>query len=197
MGKRPRRGYLPRNVNTREIRETFLIVCEGVQTEPNYFRSFRVLTATVEVYGCGANTRSLVDIAIRLSQQVDYDQVWCVFDRDSFPAHNFNQALILAKQHNIKVAYSNEAFELWYLLHFNYHDAALCRSDYSGKLTDCLNSKYRKNGKNMYELLLPFQENAIRNAKALLAQYNQPNPLINNPSTTVHMLVEELNRFIS
>src|SRR5215510_3631820 len=110
MPRRSLRGYSPRRVNTREIRQTFLIVCEGEQTEPKYFTSFRVLSATVKIYGCGANTVSLVKRAIELSQEVEYDQIWCVFDRDSFPAQNFNQALILAKNYGSKIAYSNESF---------------------------------------------------------------------------------------
>lgn len=80
------RGYLPRKVNTREVRQRFLIVCEGEKTEPNYFRSFRVPknVAEIDVQGLGENPSKLVQSAKELQNQEDYDQVWCVFDRDSW-----------------------------------------------------------------------------------------------------------------
>ncbi len=36
------RGRTGRRVDTRTARQRFLIVCEGEQTEPNYFRAFQV-----------------------------------------------------------------------------------------------------------------------------------------------------------
>jgi len=145
-----RRGYFPRNVDTREVRERFLIVCEGEKTEPNYFLSFRVPGKVIEVRGYGCNTIFLVERAIDLSQQEEYNQVWCVFDRDSFPAQDFNEAFSLAKRNRIQIAYSNEAFELWYLLHFNYYDTAMSRNDYCTKLSALLGRKYEKNQDDMY-----------------------------------------------
>jgi len=38
---RPRRGYADCRVKTRELRQRFLIVCEGGKTEPRYFESFQ------------------------------------------------------------------------------------------------------------------------------------------------------------
>ena len=130
VNRRNPSGYKQRAVDTRDVRERFLIVCEGERTEPNYFRCFRVPKSIIEidVRGLGYNTVSLVKKAIDLRNQDSYDQVWCVFDRDSWPAQNFNDALSLAKREKIKVAYSNEAFEIWYLLHFNYHTTAITRS---------------------------------------------------------------------
>ena len=34
----------------REVKQTFLIICEGVNTEPDYFNAFRLTSATVESY---------------------------------------------------------------------------------------------------------------------------------------------------
>lgn len=187
---------MQRPVDVREPRDSFLIVCEGEKTEPNYFRAFRVVSAKVEVLGLGKNTRSLVEAAIEEKNKDQYDQVWCVFDRDSFPPDQFNAALTLAERNGMKVAYSNEAFEIWYLLHFHYYDAAMSRSDYCKKLSGLLGFEYKKNSPDMHENLLLRQEAAIKNAKRLLAQYNPPNPEEDNPSTTVFELVEELNKFI-
>jgi hypothetical protein len=120
-----------------------------------------------------------------------------VFDRDSFPAEQFNRALELARQRGIRVAYSNEAFELWYLLHYHYHDVATSRSDYGRMLSERLGIPYRKNSREMYELLLNRQPEAIRNAQRLLSFYGpEHNPERDNPSTAVHLLVQELNCYI-
>jgi hypothetical protein len=39
------------------------------------------------------------------------------------------------------------------------------------------------------------QPKALTNAQRLLAQYDPPNPAADDPSTTVHELVEQLIRF--
>jgi hypothetical protein len=148
------------------------------------------------VVGAGTNTLGVVKQAMSLQSQDVYDQVWCVFDRNSFPAQNFNNALSLAKKHGIKVAYSNQAFEIWYLLHFHYYDTGMSRDSYKDKLTDCLGFEYKKNNPDMYETLERRQELAIRHAEKLLQSYGpQHNPEKDNPCTTVHHLVQELNKF--
>jgi len=130
-------------------------------------------------------------------QEDDYAQVWCVFDRDSFPAERFNAALDLARRYGIRVAYSNEAFELWYLLHFHYHNSATSRQNYGEMLTARLGRPYKKNDPHLYEELIDLQPNAIRNAQKLLDYYSPAhNPERDNPSTTVHLLVQELNKHI-
>jgi hypothetical protein len=188
------RDYSDRRVATRPLIERFLIVCEGEKTEPNYFRAFRVPTAKVVVRGLGSNTLRLVAEAIELRSMDEWDQVWCVFDRDSFPAQNFNEALALAERHSIRVAYSNEAFELWYLLHFHYYQAAISRTEYCTRLTALLGRPYEKESRTMHEDLEEKQADAIRNASRLLDLYSPCRPECDNPSTTVHLLVQELNR---
>lgn len=188
-----------RSVDTRPLRIRFLIACEGRKTEPNYFRRFRVNADVVElvVEGLGDNTRSLVEQVRERMRGQDYDRVWCVFDRDVFPAEHFNAALELAGQHGIQVAYSNPAFELWYLLHFYYYNVALSRQDCVRLLGERLGFSYKKNDPGMYDRLQERQAEAIRNAQRLLEDYApEHRPERDNPSTTVHLLVQELNRYV-
>ncbi len=192
---RNRRGYRLRDINTREIRQRFLIVCEGAKTEPNYFEKFRFPGIIVAIEGLGFDPRQLVDTAIDLRRDDDYDQVWCVFDRDTWPIDNFNGAISKAQQKKIQIAYANEAFELWYLLHFNYHDTGIPRHEYITRLHTHLGKPYTKNSLTIYEELESRMDDAIRNAERLMTQYNPPNPAADNPSTTVHLLVKELRRF--
>ncbi len=191
--KNPSRRYRYRNQ-----RQRFLIVCEGGKTEPNYFKSFRLSSTTIEVKGTGYNTLSLVKEAIRLRDiaKKSYHQVWCVFDRDSFPAQHFNSAFTLAERENIKIAYSNEAFELWYLLHFHYFNTGISRDQYKGKLSASLGHKYIKNSETIYDEISDKQDKAIRNAEKLLSEPINYKEKRGNPSTTVHLLVQQLNRFL-
>lgn len=74
---------------------------------------------------------------------------------------------LVHNENNIKFAVSNEAFELWYLLHFHYYDTAMSRDEYSDKLSILMEKKYRKNQDDMYELIRDRQSAAINNANKL------------------------------
>jgi hypothetical protein len=186
-----------RRVAEFDYAQTFLIVCEGERTEPNYFKAFRVAgdVRKINVRGEGYNTLSLVRWAMELAAEEKYDQVWCVFDRDSFPLESFNAALDLAKRQGFRVAYSNEAFELWYLLHFHFYNTGISPKSFFERLYSFLGNNKKKNDCTIYRQLLPRQAEAIRNAKNLLVQYDPHKPACDNPSTTVFELVEQLNQY--
>ncbi len=190
---------MQRSVDYLPLRQRFLIICEGEKTEPNYFSSFRAPRSVIKVKSFRYSTRQLVEKAVELKQiyEEQYDQYWCIFDREEFTAIDFNSAFKIARRHNIKIAYSNEAFELWYLLHFVYLDTGISRQEYIRRLEnkEMLGHKYQKNSNSMYSELVERQSIAIRNASNLLANYNPPNPAEDNPSTTVHKLVIELNKY--
>lgn len=199
--KHKQEKYLKRKKGNRgKPKDSFLIVCEGEKTEPNYFNSFRVPGEIKEVFGLGSNTVGLVEEALEIQKEAKkfgfkFDQVWCVFDKDDFPTANFDAAIQLAKRRNINVAYSNEAFELWYVLHFCYYNTPVSRHALENRLKGTLGS-YEKNSIEMYEILLDKQAQAIHNARSLLNSYSPVNPAQDNPSTTVHLLVQELNMFV-
>jgi hypothetical protein len=190
------KGYSDRKVNNREVKQTFLIVCEGEETEPNYFRGFKCRTLHLKIEGKGKDPINLVKRAKILSSEDEFDQVWCVFDKDEISNKDFKSALQIADKTNIKIAYSNEAFELWYILHFQFLNTAISRSDYPKKLSSLMGKPYAKNSREMYDELFDLQPTAIAHADRLLREYPKPNPATDNPSTTVHHLVKELNRFI-
>ena len=117
-------------IDKRYIRCKVLIVCEGEKTEPNYFRSFHMmknqsdLVYEIKSEGGRINTVDVVNLAIQLRDKAKkegnpYDSVWAVFDKDSFPDDKFNQAIKKAEANGIGCAWSNEAFELWYVYHFD------------------------------------------------------------------------------
>lgn len=203
--KRKQAKILKRRIAVKPVRETFLIVCEGEKTEPSYFLSFRLTSSQVkdEIFGPGDNTVSLVEKTIKYKEDaakygIRFDQIWCVFDKDDNPDANFEKAIALAKKHEIYVAYSNECFELWYLLHFHFNQTAMNRPEYIRRLSELLGKPYVKNSPEMYNLLLNKQPEGIRNANKLLSQYLPTHTVSSKrPSTTVHFLVTELNRFLT
>lgn len=196
MAKRKGRQY-QRRVSTRDVRKTYLIVCEGKNTEPSYFLQLRQilkLPIKVDTFGEGRNTISLVEQAVQRMRNtsLEYDQVWCVFDKDNFSANDFNGALDLARRNDIRVAYSNEAFELWFVLHFQYLNTAQSRSRLVRILENASGVKYSKKELKIFDELISRMPDAIRNATQLLATYQPTRPATDNPSTTVHLLIEEL-----
>ena len=201
MAKRRReKKQYAREVETRLPEKTFLIVCEGTKTEPNYFRSFPVLSAKVEIRGTGRNTMSLVHYAEKMmaGREDEFDEIWFVFDKDSFSAVSFNNAIgYIEARHDegYRVAYSNEAFELWYLLHFELIKNPVSRFQYAAMLAKRMKHHYKKNIPNMYGKLLARQKTAIANAR-ILYEERSPSPAKDNPSTTVFHLVEELNNHL-
>ena len=146
----------------------------------------------------------------------NFEHKWIVIDRDiervNGGGHNkedFNNAMKDAKRLKVEVAYANDSFELWYLLHFDYRTTAILRDEILEKVIEKLkaknphkfaqldeeNIKQENYTKLIFEELLELQEIGIRNAEKLLASYgDNHNPENDNPSTIVHLLVGVLNR---
>src|SRR5882672_9999496 len=207
-GNRPRPWELVpgRRAEATRRRRRVLIVCEDSKSSCLYFRAFNIDLERAEVItvGTGMNTDSLIEEAIKRkalaeSRQEPYNQVWSVFDRDNFPLSNYLRAFELAEANGIRVAWTNEAFELWYLLHFNYHDSGISRDAHKQKLAACGIAGYDKADAGMYAKVLEHQPTAIRNAKRLEKHWNEMGkrfPERENPSTGVHKLVEFLNELL-
>ncbi len=196
-----------RKEGVKELKVFFLIVCEGEQTEPNYFRDFpcqvEQFVFELKFGGGGISTIRVVDEAIRLREKspLAFDRVWAVFDRDSFKAEDFNTAIHKGEQNGVSCAWSNEAFELWYLLHFQYRNTPMSRKDYKKAISQSVNNQlkdksycYAKNTKDMFDVLQTYGDEraAIRNAKKLHDSYTGTAYALYNPCTTVYKLVEEL-----
>ncbi|WP_050018318.1 RloB domain-containing protein [Crocosphaera watsonii WH 8501] len=57
----------------------------------NYFECFRVPRKVIKVKGLNKDPDILVNKTIEYKKEDDYDQVWCVFDKDNF--QNFNSTI--------------------------------------------------------------------------------------------------------
>ncbi len=180
-------------------RELILIVCEGEATEPNYFKSFRLATLRVEAVGTGRGSCEVVKEAEKYykkylkSDNLKRKNVWCVFDKDVEKINRINDAFRLAEKKCFNVAFSNECFELWYVLHFNFHQARSHRDDYCKILSDKLKMEYKKNDPDIHDLLKD-KVLAIKNAKKLEKIHGNEDYSNKNPYTSVYNLVEFLSK---
>ncbi len=212
--KRLERKSTKRRQDIRPKKRFFLIVCEGAKTEPNYFLDLKnslppnvVSLMEIEIEGTGRNTLGVINQALAYKQNIEQqpgrviDEVWAVFDRDSFPGQNFNNAIAKGNELEVHCAWTNEAFELWYLLHFQNFENAMRRELYQEKLerelSRCISKpyKYEKNSDNMFALLSEHGDvvQAIKRAKRLEEQFAGRSDYANhNPCTRVHVLVEKL-----
>lgn len=192
---------------------SILIVCEGENTEPSYFNQFRITSAKVKSVGEGYNTVSLVNRALALAQLENYDQVWCVFDKDDFNDNDFNSAIQIAEANNFGVAYSNQSFEYWLILHFNDHQGGgMHRDNYNNKINEQLRpfkviydgNRTKLIEEDFFEQLDGFDvktnrkrtELAIFRAERNYNNLDHTNPAREESSTTVFRIVKELLKYV-
>ncbi|WP_233244214.1 RloB family protein [Brumimicrobium oceani] len=195
-----------------ETKETFkiiLIVCEG-QTEKLYFESFPVLTLKVEAVDLkGQSKLKLIESTTLMlkSKDVEYDEVWCVFDMDLRNGErefsDFDNAISKGRTLGYKIAYSNDSFELWYYLHYNYTEQKHHRKFYYKFLGERWGLNYEKSGKSyrfsksiylkLEEDAEASQENAIENGRRLLNIQSDLPFHQQNPVSLVYQLVVYLN----
>ena len=192
------------------INKTILIVCEG-QTEKLYFEAFPVLGVTVRAIDLQGQTKQkLVQSTIEIVTSIDDKdlEVWCVFDMDKKRGTDefadFDNAITKALNLGYKVAYSNDAFELWFYLHYNFTESQHLRTYYYRELGKIFGINYVKDGKKyafclkIYDILKndkdSSQEKAIERARQLFEQQENLPYHQQNPNTKVFELVEELNR---
>jgi hypothetical protein len=204
-----------RLINVKQKRKRYLIVCEGEKTEPNYFESLKsslprgVLDVVdFRILGEGFNTESLVNQAIELRSKWELesgrkvDKLWIVFDKDSFLPATFNKAIqICNNTPKTEAAWSNEAFELWYLLHFEYYNTKINRNTYKERIQNNFRNRglaefvYLKNRPDMFSLLSKYGDRnlAVKYSQNLEKSYFGAKDYANqNPCTTVYRLVVEL-----
>ena len=188
--------YSRNNRKKKTINNKILIVCGG-KTEKIYFEKHRSNLADIKVVPCLHNESPLrvVNRAIKEKDNDDYIQCWCVFDKDEFT--DFDDAIIKAKSNNIRCAFSNEAFEVWYLLHYKYFYNHKDRKNCIIELEKELGQKYDKVNEKIYDILKGKMSKAIENAKKAhqiyMADGGKPSTWCS--CTTVYELMEELNKW--
>ena len=126
------------------------------------------------------------------------DVIWAVMDIDMEGRESRNklkQAFELAKKEGIELAYSNNSFEIWPLLHFEdvKINQKMGNKDLEDKLQKHLDGKYKKDGSLVFDFLENKDyEQASSRAEQLLGRHtkNNTDPIKANPSTTIHKLIK-------
>jgi len=153
--------------------------------------------------GRAGNTVDVVKRGINMQQAAEkagqpFVHVYCVFDKDDFDMNRYQQAFIEARKRNdVTAIWANQCFELWYLLHFAYHNSGIHRNEIYKKLEapSRLGKSYEKSDTSIYDSLLEKRTAAIRNSEKLLVQaraQSPSQPWVVNPSTNVQDVVGKL-----
>lgn len=200
MSKGGIKGY-NRNRNKRRYQNNvILIICCG-DTEVKYFEEFNLELGKIRLLTVKENCSPevMVKIAIRKKNESTYRQIWCVFDKDEY--FDFHKAICLAKENDIGVAYSNQAFEIWFIMHFKYIYGPINRDKYNSIINTCIkrkdNKKYEKPYIGIYKKLCSKTDKAIENAKIGHQMHikNGGKPSDWESCTTVYKLVSELSKW--
>ena len=202
------------------IENRYYIFSEGMKTEPNYFEGFRKAIednpvyrnmVVIQIEPCGMETLRVVNRAEEYvrKNRIDKGQIWCVYDKDSFPASDFNEAFYRTERLNddnpnvqYHAAWSNECIEFWFLLHFSNYTANNHRDEYIRALNEHLKrageEKYQKNSDSIFDVLLKHgsPKNAIRFAERIISNSAGKAPSDIAPGTMLHILVAELAKYL-
>ncbi len=190
-------------------RTTVLIVCEGRETEPIYFHGIKVLDCVKKRFhvkvraGKGEGAGKLVEIAVRLRAENDYDSVWCVIDTE-VPANDGEKksllnAVKLAATKKVDLAMSNPAFEVWLLTHFirtskSFGSSRAAHDELNSHWERSFQKSYLKNAADIFSLLEDRVAKAIDNASEVRnSDHSGKSSIIDcNSSTDVFNLAKML-----
>lgn len=207
-------GYLE------EVPNKYLIFCEGKQTEPLYFGGLKTCiesnpiyknTVHVQVWGTGTETLRVIYAAENFvsEKKIKNANIWCVYDKDSFPAADFNSVAQYAAHLNTQrsdvqyyVAWSNECIEYWFILHFEFYESNTTRKDYRKflhkKFAELGWVRYEKNNSELFDILTKFgnPKRAIKWAQQRLDACAGKSDSNSVPATKVHLLIQELANYL-
>lgn len=188
------------------------IVSEGTKTEPYYIKEMAgkinskfynyTQSDRIKIHGAARNTLNLLEYTRKQveKEMLEAQIVWLLYDKDSFPEDDFDNTQFSAEgkqdTRKYKVAWSNECFELWLLLHFQDMDSNTgrrhCREILRKYIPD-----FEKGSDDIYERLKDKTKDAIRRAKKQYKSYPAncaPSKMC--PATRVYELVEFLQKYI-
>ena len=161
-----------------QIRNRFYILTNGKETEKNYFELIKCKKSiyNVKIEYHNDSPYKLVKYGTTLC---DANQVWCVFDIDNtMDEKSLIPALELASESNIQIAFSNMAFEVWLLSHFDKIERNMDNKQLIREMNNLLKKKlsldleYDKADKDLLKkYFIPSYKTATENAKIVHQKY--------------------------
>ena len=199
-----------RKMDSRLSRDKFYIITNGKETECNYFTLLKAKKSIydVKVEFQNADPLGLVEYAKRYIGEAN--QIWVVFDIDyTYEDKKLIPSIQLADKIGIKYAFSNLAFEVWLISHFQKCDKQMDIKQHEKELTAYLDSKkagltYDKTSEEqLKKYFIPYYETAVENAKIVYqtrmsehrkkyGDKSKPEIWKWNSSTNVYKLIEAL-----
>ena len=203
----PQSPELSRPMGEEEQNKAILIVSEGINTEISYFNHFKIPGVSVRCVGKGMGTMRLVKEvpAVLKEEKRKFDEIWVVFDKDDFV--DFEEAIRYARFKGYGVAYTNQAVEYWFILHFKDHQGqAMDRKDYAVELNRLMDgvqkgvfydSASKTVTDDMFDLFesinpasgLPRRQEAYDRASRIFAEKSAGGAPYEESVTTLHCLV--------
>jgi len=175
-----------------------IIVCEGKETEPNYFESlrqkFRLSTLSVKVVSGKGAPISVVNCGIEEKRKIEEptDEIWCVIDtEDPHKNSSLFPAIEKAKREKICLAISNPSFEYWYLIHFECSNRPFANGQEMKRSLKAHIPAYEEN-LDVFPMLDNLTSTALLNAEKLRKRSSENWNTFPNPSTHVDKLVQEI-----
>ena len=185
------------------IRNVIKIYFNSLETEYNYFKeikdkleNFKIIDLKLEIEKAqskgGKSPLELLEYSVL--NKNEKEETWIVFDKDDF---EIDSVITKANKCNIKPAFSNPCFELWFLNHFDYRETFLytkeCLKLTKEKFKKELKKEYVKNEK-WFKILEKKTETAVRNSKKQHKEIEKSifSPSRQNPCTLIYILVEKL-----
>jgi len=196
-----------RKCQRRRQRRRILIVCEGRETERNYFDQMKregfakdKLAITVK-RGRGGSREQIAQFAVRCKEESSepYDEVWCVMDtEESAERDACETALKTLRQSEIEPCLSNPAFEVWLLSHFQkttdtYLNCDAVVRDLNPHWKSRFDRDYDKAEPKIFRLVSSLTATAITNARWAREEYHSKRDILDcNAATDVFRLVQRL-----
>lgn len=211
----PNRSTQTQKVNIGKI----ILFCEG-KTEKYYFDYFADIinkdenkfnNVVISTQSANGNAQKVLNYSIEFLSQEDNNRLflhygkYLVFDCDAPKDISSVISQAAAHSNNYHLLVSNHFFETWLLMHFEEVEGKLSKKTTYSRLSNHLNSQYKKGqkGRTREILLTGNVEKAIENARTLDKKYTKLGQSITdsiddmNPYTNVYSLVEQLMLLIS
>lgn len=207
--RQSRKGKLDRVRISRQPKSRILLVGEGKETEPNYFRGLKREECVASRFvidvraGDGGSAEAVVKLAAEILDRTDdeYDRVFCILDvEEPSRRDTLERARRLATSMSPSpgLVLSNPAFECWLLAHFLKTHKSFSTAELRAELDKCWRREFAKpyggNDKGIYGLLAGRTETAVNNAGEVreIFHKDKDDTADCNSSTEVYRLVAYL-----
>lgn len=195
---------LRRKPSNKKPKTLLVLVCEGKNTEPDYFyalkRHLNKQSLEIKVVAPAGVPMTVAKAALKESKKLKNsvgtqgDRVCAIFDRDEHPG--FNEAISFCIRHKILVGYTNPCFELWLIWHFENYGENSHRHDVQKKFAGLVPA-YDPAGKKTadFSILVDNLEAACARSKHHFEAREAEGAKYGAPSSQLHEVIECIKSF--